>query len=138
MKRLGLIGLACLLSACQSSPEHHLSGQPDKAANFPAMAATLSDCVYRFAQSLTSPYLFHRIHARADKEILVTAKGSNAPTQPTYPGLELRFISQGQTTTVELRDTANGDHELEDAVWSIVERCAQQGAQVPATKSTPP
>jgi hypothetical protein len=85
MKRLAAMGLVCLLSACQSSPETYLSGQPAKAANFPAMAADLSDCVYRFSQSMRSAYLFHRIHVREDKEFLVIAKGSNAPTQPKHP-----------------------------------------------------
>ena len=126
MKRLAAMGLVCLLSACQSSPETYLSGQPAKAANFPAMAADLSDCVSRFSQSMLSAYWFHRIPVREDKEFLVIAKGSNAPTQPKYPQLELRFISQGQTTQVELRNTHIGDHELEDQVWSIVGRCAQQ------------
>jgi hypothetical protein len=137
MKRLAAIGLVCLLSACQSSPANQLPGQPEKAANFPGMATDLSDCVYRFSQSMTSPYFFRRITTRADKEYLVTAKGSNAPTQPKYPRLELRFIAQGETTTVELRDDASGDHELEDRIWSIVERCSRQAKPSAATSTTP-
>ena len=137
MKRLAAaIGLACLLSACRSSHASLLEGPPEKEANFPTMAADLSDCVYRFSQSMRSPYLFHRFIVRADKEFLVTAKGSNAPTQPTLPRLELRFLSQGETTSVELRDTASGNHELEDEVWAIVERCSHQKAK-PQRESPP-
>jgi hypothetical protein len=123
MKRLGVIGLLCLLSACQST---HLPGQPEKTATFPATAADLSACVYRSAQALRSPYLFHRLQVRADKEFLVTATGSNAPIVPKFPKLELRFIGQDQTTTVEIRDTAIQNHELSEDVWATTERCSQQ------------
>ena len=64
MKRLVVIGLAYLLSACQSSLASLPQGHPAKVANFPAMASDLSDCVYRAAQSIPAPYVFHR-HARA-------------------------------------------------------------------------
>jgi hypothetical protein len=138
MKRLVVVGLACLLSACQSSPANLLPGPPEKAADFPTMAAELSDCVYRAAQSMRSPYIFHR-NARADNlEFLVTATGSNTERQPTLPKLELRFITQGETTTVEMRDTAIGDHELSHDIWSIVERCARQVAHPPGAKSATP
>jgi hypothetical protein len=126
MKHFAAMGLACLLSACQSSPATLLEGQPDKAADFPTTAADLSDCAYRFAQSMRSPYLFHR-HARADNlEFVVTATGSNAPIATTLPKLQLRFITQGETTSVEMRDNAIGDHELSHDVWAVVEWCSQQ------------
>lgn len=136
MKRLAAIGLACLLSGCESSPATLLEGQPEKISNFPTTAADLSDCVYRFAQSMRSPYLFHR-HARADNlEFVVTATGSNAPIATTLPKLELRFITQGETTSVEMRDNAIGDHELSHDVWTIVERCSQQKAKPSESKSS--
>jgi hypothetical protein len=138
MKRLAAIGLTCLLSACQSGPATLLEGQPEKTANFPTMATDLSDCVYRFAQSMRSPYLFHR-HARADNlEFVVTATGSNAPIATTLPKLELRFITQGETTSVEMRDNAIGDHELSHDVWTIVERCSQQKTKPSESKSSAP
>jgi hypothetical protein len=130
MKRLGVMGLVCLLSACQST---QLPGQPEKTATFPTVAADFSDCVYRFAQSMRSPYFFHRITVRADKEFLVTAA-----RPPTFPQLELRFIAQGEATTVELRDTAIQDHELSDDVWAITERCSQQTTKPHGARSTAP
>jgi hypothetical protein len=132
MKRLSVMSLLCLLSACQSSA--HISGPPEKTAAFPARAPDLSDCVYRFAQSVRSPYMFRRITVQADREFLVTATGSNAGTVPELPRLELRFITQGETTAVELRDTSIGDHELSDEVWAITERCSQQRAKPAATQ----
>ena len=134
----GIIGLACLLSACQSSPASLLEGQPEKVANFPTMAADLSDCVYRFAQSMRSPYLFHRFVVRANQEFLVTATGFNGKTSSKLPNLELRFIAQGETTTVEMRDNAPEDHELSDESWVIVERCSHQVAKPSGSTSTKP
>jgi hypothetical protein len=138
MKRLVVIGLACLHSACQSGFANLLPGQPEKTADFPTMGADLSDCVYRAAQGMRSPYLFRR-KARADNlEFLVTATGSNAATSSTLPKLELRFITQGEATTVEMRDTAIGDHELSHEIWSIVDRCAHQVTKPSAAKPTAP
>ncbi len=125
-KRLAALGMVCVLSACQSTPAL-IPGPPDKVANFSKAAADLSDCTYGFSQSIRSPYLFRRITVRPEKEFLLMGKGSNAPTQPAFPRLELRFISQAETTMVELRETASGDHELEDEVWSVVERCSRRG-----------
>jgi hypothetical protein len=138
MKRLVVVGLACLLAACQSNPINVLPGPPEKAADFPTKAPELSDCVYRAVQSMRSPYIFHRT-ARADNlEFLVTARGINTEKQPKLPTLELRFITQGETTTVEMRDTATGDHELTPEIWSSVERCSRQVAKPPAARSTAP
>lgn len=83
MKRLVVIDLAYLLSACQSSLVHLPQGHPAKVANFPVKAADLSNCVYRATQSIRSPYVFHR-HARADNlEHVVTAtEGANTAMQP--------------------------------------------------------
>jgi hypothetical protein len=139
MKRLVVIGLAYLLSACQSSLASLPQGHPARVANFPAMASDLSDCVYRAAQSIPSPYVFHR-HARADNlEHLVTAtEGAYTAMQPELPQLQLRFITQGETTTVEMRDSAIEDPTLRRDTWSIVERCAQQMTQPPGAKSAGP
>ena len=136
MKRLVVIGLACLLSACQSA--NVLPGQPEKTGDFPTMGADLSDCVYRAAQSMRSPYIFRR-KARADNlEFLVTATSSTSANLSTLPKLELRFITQGEATTVEMRDTAIGDHELSHEIWSIVDRCVQQVTKPSAAKPTAP
>ena len=74
MKRLAVVGLACLLSACQSSHTDLLPDKPEKVADFPATKAVdLSDCVHRAAQSMPFPYVFH-LNARADKlEFVITA-----------------------------------------------------------------
>lgn len=139
MTRFVVMGLAYLLSACQSSLAHLPQGHPAKVANVPARAADLSDCVYRAAQSIRPSYVFHR-HARADNlEHLVTAtEGANTTMQPELPQLQLRFMTQGETATVEMRDSAMGDPTLHRDTWSLVERCAQQMAQPPVAKSTVP
>ena len=100
------------------------------------LAADLSDCVCRAAQSIRSSYVFHR-HARPDNlEFLVTAiGGANTAMQPELAQLQLRFMTQGETATVEMRDSAIGDPTLHRDTWSIVERCAQQLAQPPGAKS---
>src|SRR5688572_9660475 len=135
MKRFAAIGLACLLSACQSSPTALLKGPPEKIENFPAMAAELSDCVYRFAQSMRSPYLFEREVRAGDREFVVTG---TAASVSKLPQIELRFITQGETTIVELRENAAGDHELSHDLWAIVERCSQQRAMPSGSKSLAP
>lgn len=135
MKRLTAIGLACLLSACQSSPATLLKGPPEKIENFPAMAADLSDCVYRFAQSIRSPYLFERGVRAGHREFLVT--GTAASTSE-LPQIELRFITEGETTIVELRENAAGDHELSHDLWAFVERCSHQVAKPSAPTFTAP
>jgi hypothetical protein len=138
MKRLVVIGLACLLSACQSGFADLLPGQPEKTTDYPTMGADLSDCVYRAAQGMRSPYLFRRKASTNNLEFLVTATGSNAVKPSMLPKLELRFITQGEATTVEMRDTAIGDHELSQDIWSIVDRCAQQVAKPSAAKPIAP
>lgn len=90
------------------------------------MAAELSDCVYRFAQSTRTPYLFDRDVRANNMEFLVTG---NAASTLKLPKIELRFITQGETTTVEMRENAVGDHELSRDIWAIVERCSQQKAK---------
>jgi len=87
---------------------------------------------------MRSAYLFHRIVRADNQEFWVTATGSNAEVVPKLPQLELHFITQGKSTTVELRHTASGDHELSPAVWAIVERCARQVAMPSAATSTAP
>lgn len=135
MKRFAAIGLACLLAACQSSPTTLLEGPPEKTGHFPTMAADLSACVYRFAQSTRSPYLFDREVLAGNREFLVT--GTAASTSK-LPKIELRFIAQGETTIVEMRENAVGDHELSHDVWTFVERCAQQKPTPSGSKTLAP
>lgn len=140
MKRLAVVGLACLLSACQASRTDLLPDKPEKVADFPATtAADLSDCVHRAAQSMRYPYVFH-LNARADKlEFVITATGESDTTmRPKVPKLELHLMAKGENTTVEMKKSAVGDHELNRDIWSIVERCAQRMAEHPAEKSTAP
>ena len=129
MKRLAVMGLACLLSACQSNLTDLLPSKPDKVADFPAAVADLSDCTHRATHSMTAPYLF-RLNARADhREFLITATGTAQQTlRPTLATLELHFMANGKTTTVEMRESAIGDPALSQDLWAIVERCSQRVA----------
>ena len=105
MKRLAVVGLACLLSACQSSHTDLLPDKPEKVADFPATTAEdLSDCVDRAAQSMRSPYVFH-LNARADKlEFVITATGEpNTTMRPKLLKLELHLMTKGESTTVEMK-----------------------------------
>ncbi|MBC7838351.1 MAG: hypothetical protein H7Y39_06900 [Nitrospiraceae bacterium] len=139
MKRLAVVGLACLLTACQSSPTDLLPDKPEKVADFPATTAEdLSDCVHRAAQSMRSPYVFH-LNARADKlEFVITATGEpNTTMQPKLLKLELHVMTKGESTTVELKKSARGDHELNRDIWSLVERCAQWMPEHPAENTAP-
>jgi hypothetical protein len=132
MKRLGIIGLVCFLSACQSTPADLPPARV--VADFPAPVAEFSDCVYRAADSMGSSYIFH-LYARADKrEFLLTTTA----IQPTLVKLELQFVTKGEITAVEMRDYPIGDHELSREIWAIVERCSQQMAKPSASKSTAP
>ena len=139
MKRFAVVGLACLLSACHSSPTDLLPDKPEKVADFPATtAADLSDCVHRAAQSMPSPYVFH-LNARADKlEFVITATVEPHTTmQPKLLKLELHLMTKGESTTVEMKKSALGDHELNRDIWSIVERCAERRPEHPAENTTP-
>jgi hypothetical protein len=139
LKHLVVICLASLLSACHSSLAD-LPWDKREKADFQATAvADLSDCVYRAAESMGSSYFFH-LNARADKlEFLITATTvSDLAIQPKLAKLELHFMAKGETTTVEMRDRATGDHMLSRDLWSIVERCAEQVAKLPTTKPTAP
>ena len=131
MKRLTAVGLACLLPACQST--HLLEGPPEKIENFPVMAANLSDCAYRSAQSVRSPYLFKREVRAGHREFVVTGTAAS-----NLPQIELRFVTEGATTIVELRENAAGDHELSHDVWTMVERCSYQVANPSAPPFTLP
>lgn len=139
MKRFAVVGLACLLSACHSSPTDLLPDKPEKVADFPATtAADLSDCVHRAAQSMPSPYVFH-LNARADKlEFVITATVEPHTTmRPKLLKLELHLMTKGESTTVEMKKSALGDHELNRDIWSIVERCAERRPEHPAENTTP-
>jgi hypothetical protein len=141
MKRFAVVGLACLLSACQSSRADVLPNKPERVADFPSTtAADLSDCVHRTAQSMRSPYVFH-LNARADKlEFLIIAtREPDTTMRPKLPKLELHLMTKGESTTVEMKESAiGGDHELSHDIWSIVERCVKRMPEHPAEKSTAP
>ena len=139
MKRLTVVGLACLFSACQSTPTDLLPDKPEKVADFPATtAADLSDCVYRDAQSMRSSYVFH-LNARADKlEFVITATGEPVTTmRPKLTKLELHVMTKGESTTVEMKKSAIGDQELSRGIWSIVERCATRMPEHAAENTAP-
>lgn len=129
MKRLTVVGLACLLSACVSSLADLCEANADKVADFPAAAADLSDCVHR-AMDAMGPSYAHRLHASPDKLefFITTTRVSDVITQRQMVGLELRFIAQGQATTVEMREGATGGWYLARKVWPLIERCSQQVA----------
>ena len=127
MKRLAVMGLACLLSACQSNLADLLPGKPDRGADFPAAVTDLSGCTHQATHSMPSPYLF-RLIARADqREFLITATGTSEQTlRSTLATPELHFMANGKTTRVEMRERAIGDPALSREIWSIVERCSQR------------
>lgn len=128
MKRLAMVGLACLLTACQSSPTDLLPDKPEKVADFPATTAEdLSHCVHQAAQSMMSPYVWHR-NARADKlEFVITAtEGAHTTMRPSPPKLELHLTTKGESTTVEMKKGAVEDQKLNRDIWSTVERCAHR------------
>jgi hypothetical protein len=133
MKRLTLVSLACLLSACASSLADSRQANADKVADFPAAATDLSDCVHRAMEAMDSSYA-HRLHSRPDKlEFFITTRlVSRVITRPQRAGLELRFIAHGQATTVEMREGVTGGWYLARKVWPLIERCSQQGAAPPA------
>jgi hypothetical protein len=139
MKRLTVVSLACLLSACVSTPADLRPAHADKVANFPAAAADLSDCGHRAMEVMGSSYA-HRLHARPDKRefFITTTRVSNVITRRQLVGLELRFIAQGQATMVEMREGLTGGWYLARKVWPLIERCSQQVATPPAASFTAP
>lgn len=139
MKRLTVVSLACLLSACVSNLAELRQATADKVADFPAAAADLSDCVHRDMEAMGSSYA-HRLHARSDKlEFFITATPvSKVITRRQRVGLELRFIAQGQATTVEMREGATGGWYLARKVWPLIESCSQQVAAPPAASLPAP
>ena len=139
MKRLTVVGLACLLSVCVSSLADLCEANADKVADFPGAAADLSDCVYRAMDAMGSSYA-HRLHATPDKMefFITTTRVSEVITQRQMVGLELRFIAQGQATTVEMREGVTGGWYLARKVWPFVERCSQQLAAPPAASRPAP
>jgi hypothetical protein len=139
MKRLTLVSLACLLSACASSLVDSGQANTDKVADFPAAAKELSDCVHRAMEAMGSSYAY-RLHARPDKlEFFITSTPvSKVITRPQRAGLELRFIAHGQATTVEMREGVTGGWVLARKVWPLIERCSQHGAAPPAASGPAP
>ena len=129
MRRLTVMSLACLLSACLSSLADLCEANADKVADFPAAAAELSDCVHR-AMDAMGPSYAHRLHASPDKMefFITTTRVSEVIPQRQMVGLELRFIAQGQATTVEMREGVTGGWYLARKVWPLIERCSQQVA----------
>lgn len=127
MKRLTVVSLACLLSACVSSLADRR--QADKVGDFPAAAAELSDCVHRAMEAMGSSYSL-RLHSRPDKlEFFITTRPvSRVIKRPQRASLELRFIAQGQATTVEMREGTTGGWYQARKVWPLIERCSQEVA----------
>jgi hypothetical protein len=139
LKRLAVIGLTCLLSACVSSLADLRQNKADKVGDFPAAAKDLSRCVHRAMTEMESPYDF-RLNARPDKlEFYITAtKVSDAITKRELAGLELRFIAHDQATSVELREGEPDGWVLARQVWPIIERCSQNLTPLPTPDPTVP
>jgi hypothetical protein len=139
MKRLTLVSLVCLLSSCVSSLADLHQANIHKVADFPGAAAELSDCVHRAMDAMGSSYA-HRLHARPDKLefFITTTRVSEVITRRQMVGLELRFIAQGQATTVEMREGVTGGWYLARKVWPLIERCSQQVAAPPAASLPAP
>jgi len=137
MKRLTLVGLAFLLSACVSNQADVRQADADKVAVFPAAAENLSECVHQTAEALDVPYTF-RLHTRPDKrKFLITATSvSKVITRRQMTGLELHFSAQAQATTVEMRKGVTGGWWLAPKVWPLIERCSEHVA-APPTASPP-
>ena len=139
MKRLMVVSLACLLSACVSNAANLSQTHTDKMEEFPAMATDLSACVHQATEALDVPYAF-RLHARPDKrKISITATSvSKVITRREMIGLELHFIPQGQSTTVEMRKGVTGGWWLAPKVWPLIERCSQHVTAPPAASLPAP
>ncbi len=137
MKRLTLVGLVFLLSACVSNQADVRQTDADKVAVFPAAAENLPACVHQATKALDVPYTF-RLHTRPDKrKFLITATSvSTVITQRQMIGLELHFIDQGSATTVEMRKGMTGGWWLAPKVWPLIERCSEHVA-APLTASPP-
>jgi rhamnose utilization protein RhaD (predicted bifunctional aldolase and dehydrogenase) len=129
MKYFMVVSLACLLSACVSNAANLPQTHADTVAEFPAGATDLSACVHQATEALEVPYNF-RLHTHPDKrKISITAASvSKVITRREMIGLELHFIPQGQSTTVEMRKGVTGGWWLAPKVWPLVEHCSQQQA----------
>lgn len=139
LKRLAVIGLTCLLSACVPSLADLRQDKADKVGDFPAVATYLSSCVHRAMKEMESPYDF-RLIARPDTlEFYITAtRVSDAITKRELAGLELRFLAHDQGTSVELREGDPDGWVLARQVWPIIERCSQQLSPLPTPDPTVP
>jgi hypothetical protein len=126
MKRLTVMSLACLLSACVSQQTDLHQTTSHKAADFPVTASDLSDCVHRATETVDTSYAF-RLHPRANNTgfSITATKRSHVITRRQLVGLELHFIPQGEATRVEMREGVTGGWWLAPKVWPLVERCAQ-------------
>ena len=87
MKRLAGVGVMCLLAACMTSPAGLHQAEPDIVSEIPAVAAELSDCLYRAMQNMGSPYTTLHLHPRPDKLefYLTNAALNNSPRLPPLP-----------------------------------------------------
>jgi hypothetical protein len=140
VKRLAVIGLTCLLSACVSSLADLRQDKADKVGDFPVAAVYLSNCVHRTMKGMDSPYDFH-LNARPDNlEFYITAtRVSDAITRREVAGIELRFIAHDQkTTSVEMREGVPDGKALAYQAWPLIERCSQQLTARPAPNPTAP
>jgi len=139
MKRLMIVGLTFLLSACVSNQADLRQANADKVVVFPVAAAELSACVHQTTEALDVPYTF-RLHTRPDMwKFLITATSvSKVITRRQMMGLELDFIAQGQTTSVEMRKGVTGGWWLAPKVWPLIERCSEHVDALPAASPSAP
>jgi len=137
MKRLTLVGLVFLLSACVSNQADVREANGDKVASFPVAAADLSACVHQATEALDVPYTF-RLYTRSDKRtFLITATSvSKVIRQRQMIGLELYFTDQGSATRVKIQKGVTGGWWLAPKVWPLIERCSEHVA-APPTASPP-
>ena len=139
MKHLTVVSLVCLLSACASTQGNLPQTHADKVAEFPAGAMDLSACVHEATEALDVPYSF-RLHARPDKRafVIIATSVSKVITRREMIGLELHFIPQGQSTTVEMRKGVTGGWWLAPKVWPLIENCSQHVSTPPAASFSAP
>jgi hypothetical protein len=139
VKRLAVIGLTCLLSACVSSLADLRQDKADKVGDFPVAAFYLSSCVYHAMKTRESPSDF-RLKAHADElGFSITATWvSAANTTRERAALDLRFLAHDQTTSVELREGGRDGWVQARQAWPLIERCSQQLERAPGPNPTAP
>jgi hypothetical protein len=139
MKRLTVVSLACLLSACVSNPATLRHVPADRVADFPVSATALSACVHQATEALKVPYTFRLQPSPHKRTFSITATAvSTVITRRQLIGLEVQFIAQGPATTVHMRKGMTGGWWLAPKVWPLIERCSEQHAALLGEGSTDP